>query len=73
MDRRILELMIEKYKGGPVGLETIAALTGEDKTTIEDYYEPFLLQSGFLLRTQRGRMVTELGFKYMANSSITKS
>lgn len=68
MDRKILELMIEKYKGGPVGLETIAALTGEDKTTIEDYYEPFLLQSGFLLRTQRGRMVTELGVEYMSQN-----
>ncbi len=71
MDRRILELMIEKYNGGPVGLETIAALTGEDKTTIEDYYEPFLLQSGFLLRTQRGRVVTELGQKYI-NSTQNK-
>ena len=68
MDRKILQLMIEKYKGGPVGLETLAALSGEDKTTIEDYYEPFLLQSGFLLRTQRGRMVTELGFQYMSNT-----
>lgn len=59
MDRKILKVLLEKYNGGPVGLETIAALTSEDKTTIEDYYEPFLIQSGFLIRTHRGRMLTD--------------
>jgi len=67
MDRKILQVLIDKYGGGPAGLETIAALTSEDKTTIEDYYEPFLIQSGFLIKTQRGRMVTEKGIEYLKN------
>lgn len=66
MDRKILTLMIEKYQGGPVGLEAIAAISGEDKTTIEDYYEPFLIQNGFMLRTQRGRIVTSKGIEYIS-------
>lgn len=65
MDRKILEVIADKYKGGPVGLEPIAALVAEDRTTIEDYYEPFLIQSGFLIRTQRGRMLTDLGKQYL--------
>ncbi len=65
MDRKVLRLLIDKYKGGPVGLEAIASLCGEDKATIESYYEPFLVQSGLLVRTQRGRMVTDKGFEYM--------
>lgn len=69
MDRKILSSMLKHYNGGPVGLETIAAITGEDKTTIEDYYEPFLIQSGFLLRTQRGRMLTEQGLKYCTHQN----
>lgn len=64
MDRKILSSMLEHYQGGPVGLETIAAITGEDKATIEDYYEPFLIQSGLLHRTQRGRVLTERGSDY---------
>ncbi|MDD9899296.1 MAG: Holliday junction branch migration DNA helicase RuvB [Candidatus Melainabacteria bacterium] len=64
MDRKILSSMLEHYQGGPVGLETIAAITGEDKNTIEDYYEPFLIQSGFLHRTQRGRVLTQRGSEY---------
>lgn len=64
MDKRILEVLIENYKGGPAGLETIASLIGEDKNTVEEYYEPFLIQSGLLLRTQRGRVVTEKGLEY---------
>ena len=70
MDRKILESLIKKYNGGPVGLEAIASLTGEDKNTIEDYYEPFLIQSGFLIRTQRGRMVTDLGRDYVLSSKL---
>ena len=64
MDKKILEVLIQHYKGGPAGLETIASLIGEDKNTVEDYYEPFLIQSGLLLRTQRGRVVTEKGLEY---------
>lgn len=65
MDRKILSVLVEKYNGGPAGLEAIASIIGEDKDTIEDYYEPFLIQSGYLIRTQRGRIVTEKGFEYL--------
>ena len=64
MDKKILEVLVQHYQGGPAGLETIAGLIGEDKNTVEDYYEPFLIQSGLLLRTQRGRIVTEKGLEY---------
>ena len=65
VDRRILELMIKRHRGGPVGLDTIAASTGEDSTTIEDVYEPFLIQIGFLQRTPRGRSVTDLAYRHL--------
>jgi Holliday junction DNA helicase RuvB len=58
MDRAILRAIIDKFNGGPVGVETIAAAIGEEKNTIEDVYEPYLLQEGYLQRTPRGRMVT---------------
>ena len=58
MDRELLLTLIEKYGGGPVGIDTLAASTGEDRGTIEDIYEPFLIQEGFLDRTQRGRVAT---------------
>jgi holliday junction DNA helicase RuvB len=64
-DRRILTTIIEKYQGGPVGLTTLAASTAEDVATIEDVYEPFLLQAGLLARTNRGRMVTEMAYEYL--------
>lgn len=64
-DRHILETIIEKFKGGPVGVQTIAAATMEETETIEDVYEPYLIQMGFLARTPRGRMVTEGGFKHL--------
>lgn len=64
-DRRILDRMIHVYQGGPVGLETLAALTGEDKNTIEDMYEPYLMQLGFLAKTPRGRMLTAEAFHHM--------
>lgn len=67
MDQKILLSMIEKYNGGPVGLETISMLIGEDKNTIEDYYEPFLVQSGFIMRTPRGRVVTDKAHNYFKN------
>jgi Holliday junction DNA helicase RuvB len=59
MDRRILQLIHEKYAGGPVGVDTIAAALSEERDTIEEVYEPFLLQEGFLQKTQRGRVITE--------------
>mgnify|MGYP000903242069 FL=1 len=65
LDRRILNTIIEYYKGGPVGLDTLAASIGEEKGTIEDVYEPYLMQIGFLSRTPRGRVVTELGYKHV--------
>lgn len=65
IDREILTTMIEKFNGGPVGIETIAVSIGEDTATIEDVYEPYLIQSGFLARTQRGRIVTELAYTHL--------
>lgn len=59
MDRRILSLILEKYAGGPVGIDTISAALSEERDTIEEVYEPFLLQEGFIQKTQRGRMITE--------------
>ena len=64
-DRLILSTMIDQFHGGPVGLDAIAAATGEDRLTIEDVYEPYLLQIGFLQRTPRGRMVTEQAMKHL--------
>ena len=64
-DRNILVTMIEKFNGGPVGLDTLAASTGEDAGTIEDVYEPFLLKEGFIMRTPRGRVVTEEAYSHI--------
>ncbi|MDE3839744.1 Holliday junction branch migration DNA helicase RuvB [Bacillus methanolicus] len=64
IDHKLLKGIIEKFRGGPVGLETIAATIGEEPHTIEDVYEPYLLQIGFLQRTPRGRMVTELVYRH---------
>ncbi|MCX6739874.1 MAG: Holliday junction branch migration DNA helicase RuvB [Candidatus Parcubacteria bacterium] len=65
IDRKILQLIIEKFSGGPVGLSTLAAAIGEEMETIEDIYEPFLMQLGFLSRTPRGRTVTKLGYEHL--------
>ena len=64
MDRRLLLTIIDKFEGGPVGLETLAAALSEERDTIEDVYEPFLIQEGFLDRTPRGRQATRLAFEY---------
>src|SRR6185436_9989877 len=64
MDARILKTIIEKFEGGPVGLNNIGAAIGEDATTIEEVYEPFLVQHGFLQRTPRGRMATTLAYRH---------
>nr|WP_312650303.1 Holliday junction branch migration DNA helicase RuvB [Aminipila sp.] len=65
LDREILRMIIERFKGGPVGIDTIAASIGEDRVTIEDVYEPYLIQAGFLHRTQKGRMVSEQAYKHL--------
>ncbi len=65
IDRTLLQLIIERHRGGPVGIETLAASTGEDSQTIEDVYEPYLLQIGMLQRTPRGRCVTDLAYKHL--------
>ncbi|WP_414575021.1 Holliday junction branch migration DNA helicase RuvB [Anabaena sp. CCY 9402-a] len=64
-DRRMLSVIIEQFNGGPVGLETIAAATGEDTQTIEEVYEPYLMQIGYLSRTPRGRTATKAAYKHM--------
>ncbi len=65
MDNKILSSIIEKYKGGPVGITTIATVVGEEAGTIEEVYEPFLIQEGYLIRTSRGRKVTDLAYKHL--------
>ena len=65
VDRRILETMIDKFGGGPVGLETLAAATGEEATTIEDVYEPYLIQLGYISRTPRGRIVLAPAYEHL--------
>ena len=65
VDRKILESIIYKFNGGPVGINTLSAVTGEEMATIEEVYEPYLLQLGFLNRTPRGRIATELAYKHL--------
>ena len=65
MDNRILSALIDKFKGGPVGLTTIATAVGEQAGTIEEVYEPFLIKEGYLMRTPRGREATDLAFKHL--------
>ena len=64
MDRRLMLTIIEKYNGGPVGLDTLAASIQEEKNTIEDVYEPYLLQEGFIERSPRGRMATRAAYEH---------
>jgi len=64
MDKRILMLLLEKFNGGPVGINTLAVAIGEQGETLEEIYEPFLIQEGFLKRTPRGRVVTELTYRH---------
>ncbi|MBO5718336.1 MAG: Holliday junction branch migration DNA helicase RuvB [Bacteroidales bacterium] len=72
IDNKILLTIIDKFKGGPVGLTTIATALGEDPGTLEDVYEPFLIQEGFLKRTPRGREVTELAWKHLGRDRFGK-
>ena len=68
IDNKILLTLIDKFKGGPVGISTIATALGEDPGTIEEVYEPFLIKEGFMKRTPRGREVTELAYKHLGRS-----
>jgi len=70
LDRDILRIIIERYQGGPVGAETLAISIGEPVETLEDYYEPYLIQSGLLQRTPRGRMVTSLAYGHLGLTPI---
>ena len=65
MDNKILKTLIEKFKGGPVGISTLSTAIGENPETIEEVYEPFLIQKGFLVRTPRGREVSEIAYKHL--------
>ena len=65
IDRRMLKMIITNYNGGPVGLETLAAALGEESVTLEDVYEPYLMQLGFLSRTPRGRCATNLAYEHL--------
>ena len=71
MDNKILVTIIDKFKGGPVGISTLATAVGENGETIEEVYEPFLIQEGFIMRTPRGREVTELAYKHLGRSKGT--
>ena len=68
VDRAVLSAMIEKFGGGPVGLDTLAAVTGEDAVTIEDVYEPYLMQLGFIMRTPRGRVCTPAAYEHLGKT-----
>ena len=65
MDRKLLEIIIEKFSGGPVGIDSLAAAISEERGTIEDVIEPFLIQSGFLIRTARGRLATQSAYRHL--------
>ncbi|MFH0923923.1 MAG: Holliday junction branch migration DNA helicase RuvB [Candidatus Falkowbacteria bacterium] len=73
IDRKILEVIIDKFAGGPVGLNTIAAATGEDMATIEEVYEPYLMRLGFLDRSPRGRIVTDIAYKHLGRKKPMQS
>jgi len=72
MDNKILLTIIDKFKGGPVGVKTIATAVGEDEGTIEEVYEPFLIQEGFLMRTSRGRECTEAAYRHLGRNNYPK-
>ena len=71
IDNRILLTIIDKFRGGPVGITTIATAIGEDSGTLEEVYEPFLIMEGFIKRTPRGRMVTELAYRHFGRNPYT--
>ena len=65
IDNKILEAIVDNFNGGPVGIETLAYFIGEELDTLEDVYEPYLLQKGFIIRTPRGRVATEKAYKHL--------
>jgi len=65
IDRKILEIIIKRFKGGPCGLQVLSSITSEEKDTLEEVYEPYLLQLGFIARTSRGRVATEAAYKHL--------
>jgi Holliday junction DNA helicase RuvB len=72
-DNKILLAIIDKFRGGPVGLSTIATAIGEDTGTVEEVYEPFLIMEGFIKRTPRGRMATKLAFEHLGRNIIASN
>jgi len=68
MDRKILLTVIEKFNGGPVGIDSLSSAIGEEKTTLEDIYEPFLIQEGYLQRTARGRIATKMAYEHFGKA-----
>lgn len=72
MDRAIIMSMIDKFGGGPVGIKNIAVAVGEEADTIEEVYEPYLIQEGFIQRTQRGRIVTDMAYRYYGKAEVKK-
>ena len=73
MDRNYLRAIAEKYSGGPVGIETLASALSEEKETLEDVYEPYLIQCGFLNRTSRGRVLTDFAYRHLGLEPIKKT
>ena len=70
MDRIVLSTILDKFQGGPVGIDTLAAAISEEKDTIEDVLEPFLIQQGFLMRTPRGRVATEKAYRHFDREPV---
>ncbi|PJA47850.1 MAG: Holliday junction branch migration DNA helicase RuvB, partial [Syntrophobacterales bacterium CG_4_9_14_3_um_filter_49_8] len=70
MDRKILLTLIDKFNGGPVGIDNLSSAIGEEKTTIEDVYEPYLIQEGYLQRTARGRIATKMAYEHFGKTWI---
>ena len=68
--RALLELIIDKFGGGPVGLDTLSAAIGEDSGTIEDVYEPYLIKNGFINRTPKGRVATDLAYEHLQRKRL---
>ncbi|MDD5169904.1 MAG: Holliday junction DNA helicase RuvB C-terminal domain-containing protein, partial [Syntrophales bacterium] len=73
MDRTILLTLIEKFNGGPVGIDNLSAVIGEEKTTLEDVYEPYLIQEGYLQRTSRGRIATQRAYEHFGKIWTTNN
>ena len=71
MDRTILLTLIDKFDGGPVGIDSLASAIGEEKSTLEDVYEPYLIQEGYLQRTTRGRLATRIAYEHLGRKWIT--